>query len=143
MFGAFNILLKKRDVVFSEVNGQLLDRGQPISGARIRQRWSHDGNNDQSRETMTDAEGRFRFERIDEPRKFRGPFNAFRVAQLLDAFIDGERVKLWSGGKFYPEENSEYRGQQFDVVCDIAHPFKKQSGPDSIVSRCINLHLEE
>ena len=110
-----------------------------MANVTIRQTWSYDGNNDQARETVTDEEGRFYFEKMDEPRKFRGPFKPFIVPQELAAIIDGKVVELWGGVKYYPEENSEYMGFDFDVICDIRNPYTRRSGQRTIRTLCVNV----
>lgn len=141
MFGVFNLFSKKRDVIFSEVKGQLLDKGKPMSGIVIQQHWSFAGNNDQMRETVTDKDGNFTFEIIDEPRKIRGPFFEIGVPQELTATIGGEEITLWGGVKHSLEDKSEYRGKDFSIVCDIANPYIKREGQEYLRSRCLHLSM--
>ena len=123
----------KKEYLFSEVEGQLLNNGVPVSNITIRQMCSGDDQVDITFETQTDAEGRFRFAEVTQPSRFHGPFDPFSVPQLLTAIIDNKEEDLWVNAKRSTKQNSEADGKALRLVCDLAKPLEKDK--DTMLTR--------
>ena len=130
----------KKEVIFSEVNGELMRNGSPIVGAIVRRIYSHDRiDDDQIDETITDSEGRFHFPEVSFGKKLRGLFSEFSSSQLLEMDDDDGPITFWSGIKYNPRRFAEYNFVPAKLVCELGNETKKyqfDSGQVRITTRC-------
>lgn len=103
--------------VFSEVQMQILLNGKPVSNTLVTRQW--DWNKRNRDESKTDENGRVSFPAVYESSASRLFPTELVIGQQLSVLVDGEEKVLWSNSKREPEENSEYGGETFDVVCEL------------------------
>jgi hypothetical protein len=122
--------------LFSAVAGVLAQDGVQLSGVKVVRtvKWRDE---EHAEESVTDAEGRFRF-----PAKLSSAslsilpreFNAF---QKLVALVDGEEVLLWETVKADPVDKGELEGADLNFTCDVADPLRfEHLLLNSIETRC-------
>ena len=132
----------KNEVIFSEVNGELVRDGNPIAGATITRRYSHDRiDGDQTEKTVTDSDGRFYFPEVALPKKFRGLFSEFRATQILELSKKDQDapIILWAASKYDPARYSEYGSRRSRLICDSDNEyqdFEFESGSGSVTTKC-------
>ena len=103
--------------VFSSVKARLLLDGKPVANAKVRREW--DWNKPKSDESYTDKNGDVTFPAVFESSVSRLLPIELVIAQVLFVQIDGEEKRFWVNSKREPEENAEYGGANFDVICEL------------------------
>ena len=114
---AMSILDAGKVVLFSEMKGQLLMKGEPIKQAKIR-RVAHFGK-DFIDFSITDDEGRFEFPELSTRTINKFLPMEFTARQELFVEIDGAEIVFWEGVKAGPEPNAESRGKLLDAICEL------------------------
>ena len=114
---AMSILGIGKVCVFSEVKLRLLHNGKPVSNTKVYRQW--DWNSTKSDESVTDDDGFVSFPAVFESSVSRLLPIELVITQQLSVKIDGEEKHLWANAKREPEENVEYAGAKFDVVCEL------------------------
>ena len=104
--------------VFSEVKVRLMLNGKPVADTKVVRKWNwHKENSDES---ITDANGYVNFPAVYESSVSRLLPAELVVGQQLSVILDTEEKIFWSNAKRRPEENSEYGGSQFRVMCELS-----------------------
>lgn len=108
-------------VLASALEGRLLDGegGRPVSGVTIKRNWSWAWTNREgSDETVTDSEGRFRFQEV-VGRSLTAKFVPHEpsVRQEITAELPGGSLTLLSLQKSNYETNGELGGQPLRIAC--------------------------
>lgn len=103
---------------FSEVSGYLLKNGQPLGNSKITRITDWQGEVVDS--VITDAEGYFQMPAVYERKAIGVLPSQFSAKQLLKVDVDGQAIKFWSGVKMNKSENSEAKGQELVISCDLA-----------------------
>lgn len=114
---AMSILGIGKTCVFSEVKARVLHNGKPVANTKIKRVW--EWNTPNSDESVTDDDGYVFFPAVFESSLTRLLPTELVITQKLSVKIDGEEEVFWTNGKREPEENSEYGGTKFDVVCEL------------------------
>ncbi len=88
-------------VLFSALEGQVLQNGRPLAGATLVREWDFPENKVQGRdETMTDSNGQFRLAVVLHPyRRSRFFPQQPVVAQLIRVSHSGTEWRVWGGSK--------------------------------------------
>jgi len=103
--------------VFSEVKARLMLNGKPVAVAKVVRQWNW--NKKKTDESVTDKNGFVHFPAVFESSVVRLLPAELVIGQQLSVNIDGEEKVFWTNGKREPEENSEYGGSEFSVVCEL------------------------
>ena len=103
--------------VFSAVKARLLLNGKPVSNAKVKRRWSW--NKRKFDESVTNDDGYVFFPAVFESSVSRLLPIELVIGQGLLVEIEGEERVFWSNTKREPEENAEYGGTEFDVICEL------------------------
>lgn len=103
--------------VFSEVKARLMLDGKPVANAKVTRQW--DWNKRKSDEATTDENGYVSFPAVYESSSVRLLPAELVISQQLSVEVAGEEKVFWTNGKREPEENAEYGGAPFSVVCEL------------------------
>ncbi len=103
--------------VFSEVRLQVLSNGEPVANALVTRQW--DWNDRKKDENKTDENGIVTFPAIYESSVSRLLPTELVIGQQLSVSVNTEEKVIWTNSKREPEENSEFGGKTFDVVCEL------------------------
>lgn len=103
--------------VFSEVKARLVLDGKPVVGAKVTRQWNW--NKKKTDESVTDENGYVHFPAVYESSVARLLPAELVVGQQLSIEINGMQKVFWTNGKREPEENAEYGGNPFSVVCNL------------------------
>jgi hypothetical protein len=107
--------------LFSEVEGVVVHRGQPVAGATV-ERSYHWGWKDQtfSSTVATDASGRFSFP--EDSRSSMGgsllPHEPLITQKILIRH-DGRQYEAWIFTKRNYDQNGELKGRKIRLTCDL------------------------
>lgn len=116
---AMSIFGVGKTCVFSSVNIRLLDNGEPVSNAKVTRQWEWNKRN--SDESVTNNDGYVSFPAVFESSVSRLLPIELVIGQQLSVQINGEEKVFWANSKREPEENAEYGGAQFQVVCELSN----------------------
>lgn len=108
--------------VFSEVKARLYKNGEPLRNVKVIRRW--EWNQLESDSTTTDDKGYFEFPAVFEKSVSRLLPVELVIAQGLYVIDGDEEQKIWSNSKREPEENAEFGGKPFDLVCELTDEMK-------------------
>ncbi|MFA7555963.1 MAG: DUF6795 domain-containing protein [Spongiibacteraceae bacterium] len=124
-------------VIFSPLEGTLVQNGRPLVDTKIIRRLSWNGNEEGLiHEFTTDKNGYFKLPIYEEALSL-GILNQFVGKADLEINTGSENIYLWTSSKFFPEIFTETNGQITDLVCDInAEEIAVPMGPTSILTRC-------
>lgn len=125
-------------VIFSPMQGVLMQDGKPLAHTKIIRRLRWNGNDEDGvvEEFMTDEAGRFSLP-IYEEKLSLGMLSQFVGKADLEVEINAQRDYLWTSSKFYPEIYAETGGQVEDLVCDLgSEEIAVPMGPTSILTKC-------
>lgn len=118
--------------VFSKVSAQLTLNGEPLANVPVIRRWEwHKEHEDR---TTTNASGYFLFPAVFELSLTRFLPMELVIGQGLYVVVDGEERQFWSNAKRHPEENSELRGRQMILLCELSNKEKVYRDFGSILS---------
>ena len=118
----------KNLVLFSEVNGQVLDgNGKAATGVLIRRTWRADGLNESGEDaTTTDEGGRFAFPSVATSRFLSAflPQTPTVLQEITAARPDGSTLVLYSNDKSNYDADGElvgspYTGPGLNILCRI------------------------
>lgn len=128
---------EKTYVIFSPIEGVLMNGNQPLPNIIITRRLRWNGNEDGRIETFTtDDQGRFSLP-LHEEKLALGMLDQF-VAKV-ELKINGDDV-IWYGNKMFPELYAETDGPVENLVCDIASEeipvYMRNSLVPSILTKC-------
>lgn len=118
--GAMGMGLGSKLVLFSEVNGQVVDQGKPVAGAIVTRyyRWSW-LNREATDQTVTDNEGRFSFKSVNT-RSITALFpHQPYISQKLEIHIGKKVYEAWRTGKMNYDSNGELQGKPIDIICEL------------------------
>ncbi len=107
----------RENLCFSAVKARLLLNGKPVSNAKVKRRWSW--NKRKFDESVTNDDGYVFFPAVFESSVSRLLPIELVIGQGLLVEIEGEERVFWSNTKREPEENAEYGGTEFDVICEL------------------------
>lgn len=124
-------------VIFSPMEGVLMQNGEPLPNTKIVRRLRWNGNDDGLvEEFLTDDQGRFSLP-VHEEELAIGMLGQFVGKADLEIESDHGRDYLWTSSKFYPEIYSETGGEISGLVCDIeSEEIAVPMGPTSILTKC-------
>ena len=114
-----------RLVLFSRVQGVVVDHGSPVSGAALTQKivWSDDDSDNTEVRIQADAQGRFHFEPITRAAGItRMVPHAPMILQTIRITHGGKDYVAWKHGKQSYDDNSELGGRSLLLVCDLSLP---------------------
>jgi len=114
---AMSIFNPTKTCVFSEVKARLTLSGEPLKGVKVTRQW--EWHKRQSDEAITDAEGYVTFPVVYESSVTRLLPAEIVIGQQLSVILNGEEKIFWSNAKREPEQNSEYGGSSFNVMCEL------------------------
>jgi hypothetical protein len=122
--GVFNKL-----VLFSAVDGVVLEHGQAVAGAIVAQKivWSDDAAENTATQVITDAHGRFHFEPITRAAGMARLIpHSPMILQSIRVNHGGQEYIAWKHGKQTYEENSELHGRPLRLVCELTAPAQQE-----------------
>ena len=128
-------------VLFSAIEGQLVNGGSPVAGAQVARTWFwHNKDVRGSDSTVTDAQGRFAFAAVTSGNLLaRVMPHEPVVEQQMTARIGSDDVKLWATFKRNYLQAGEFdrytrtAGGTVRIVCDVAVP---EAELGEIIGRC-------
>ncbi len=132
-------------VIFSPMEGMLMQNGQPLPNTKIIRRLRWNGNDDGLvQEFSSDDQGRFSLPIYEEDLSLSMLSQFVAKADLeieteteTETETDSEDSYLWSSSKFYPEIYTETDGPMSELVCDIeAEEIPVPMGPTAILTKC-------
>lgn len=128
---------KQSYVIFSPLQGVLMQNGKPLANTTITRQLSWNGNDDGLvEEFTTDEQGRFSLP-IHEEQLSLGMLNQFVGKADLEIKSEKGQEYLWTSSKFSPEMFAETGGEVNDLVCDIEfEEIAVPMGPTSILTKC-------
>lgn len=110
-----------RMVLFSAIEGRVLDNGRPVAGAQIERSWrwswkSEDG----ADRTTTAADGRFALPAVVRS-SFLGSLLPHEplVDQIITIVQGGKSYKAWAHFKRSYDDNSENKGRPLRITCRL------------------------
>lgn len=104
--------------LFSSMSGNLYFDGEPVAHATLIRTINFDGY--ERDRFVTDENGYFELPAVIEANLSAEQIADFSVGQEILVEYQGRRYTLWSAVKSDPRENSEARGQELEVRCDMA-----------------------
>ena len=108
-------------ILFSAVNGRLMNGDQPVAGATVSQTAKLGSTDAITQTTTTEADGSFSFPSITRRKGFSSFLpQQFAAGQSMTINADGKSYEGWVYTKLEPTENSENDGQPVSMVCDIS-----------------------
>jgi len=124
-------------VIFSPMEGVLMQNGKPLAGASIvRTLWWNGNVEGLVEEFKTDDKGRFSLPIHEEELKL-GMLDQFVGKADLEIETESGNEYLWSSSKFFPEIFTETEGELRGLVCDTkSEEIAVPMGPTSILTRC-------
>ncbi len=125
-------------VIFSPMQGVLMQDGKPLSHTKIIRRLRWNGNDEEGlvEEFMTDEAGRFSLPIHEEQLSF-GMLSQFVGKADLEVEIAESTEYLWTSSKFTPEVFAETEGELKELICDMAsEEIAVPMGPTSILTKC-------
>ena len=129
---------KEKYVIFSPMQGVLMQNGKPLAYTKIIRRLRWNGNDEEGlvEEFMTDEAGRFSLP-IHEEQLALGMLSQFVGKADLEVGTAEGREYLWSSSKFSPEVFAETDGELNELTCDMAsEEIAVPMGPTSILTKC-------
>ena len=108
-------------VLFSAVQGKVLDRGKPVAGARIERKYKWGWNSQMGTDsTTTDASGEFTVPMI-ERRSLLGSLLPHEpwIDQTVLIHHDSKTYEAWVSVKRDYDNGSEVRGRPFVLTCRL------------------------
>lgn len=115
---AMGIFDAGKTCVFSEVKARLTLNGEPVRNAKVSRQWEWNERNQD--EAMTDENGYVAFPAVFESSISRLLPTELVIGQQLSIKINGDEKIFWTNSKREPEENAEYGGVPFNVVCELS-----------------------
>jgi len=103
--------------LFSKMTGVIKLDGKPVENARLVR--TVNLNKDIVDETTTDENGGFEFSVKMTRTAAKFLPQEFAVKQVIWVFYQDKEYKIWSGVKRRPEENTESRGKDLVIECEL------------------------
>ena len=111
-----------RLVLFSEVNGQVVNKGKPVIGAEVERsyRWSWNKRKGTDR-TRTDKDGNFHFNKVVTS-SITAQWLPHQpvITQKIEIRVGNTTYEAWEMMKMNYDHNGELDGQPLNFLCDIA-----------------------
>lgn len=104
--------------LFSSMRGVINLNGEPVAHAKVMR--TVDLSGAETDETSTDEKGNFKFPAIFKRTLSKHLPQEFSASQLIVVQYQGKEYPLWSAVKRKPEENSESRGKDLVVACELS-----------------------
>lgn len=111
-----------KNVLFSDVKGQVVLNGKPVSGAEVERSYEWAWNHSKGTEkTQTDQNGRFVFASITQSGGLSGllPHEPV-VFQEITIRHNGQEYVAWQYTKHNYENNGELKGKPLDLYCELS-----------------------
>jgi hypothetical protein len=107
-------------VIFSPMQGLLLQDGKPLSHTKIIRRLRWNGNDEEGlvEEFVSDDQGRFSLP-VHEEQLSIGMLGQFVAKAYLEVELGSDVKEFWYSTKFEPEIYAETNGPLQGLVCDI------------------------
>lgn len=110
---------KKTYVIFSPLEGVLMDGGQPLPNASLTRRLRWNGNDEGLVQSFTsDDQGRFSLP-VHEEALTLGKLTQFVAKADISVEFEGVYQDVWYSTKFEPEIFAETGAQLRELVCDL------------------------
>jgi len=128
---------KEKYVIFSPMQGLLVQNDKPLPNTTIVRRLSWNGNGEGLvEEFTTDDKGYFSLP-IHEEELELGMLTQFVGKTDIEFKSEHGQDYLWTSSKFHPEIYTETDGQVQGLICDIeSEEIAVPMGPTSILTRC-------
>ena len=114
-------------VLFSAVQGQVLEAGKPVAGASVERSWRWAWKKESGADVaVTDAAGAFSLPRVTGRSLLGGlvPHEPF-VEQTILIRHNGRSFKAWMLDKRDYDDNSESGGKPVRLICRLEAPFAR------------------
>lgn len=114
--------LSNQLVLFSDVQGTVLNNGKPVQGAELIQEtvWSDNKNDVPQKQTQTDAQGRFHFPEVERSAgAIRMVPHQPVILQKIIIHYQGVEYMAWRHTKNSYEANSELDGKPLELECEL------------------------
>ncbi|WP_347331535.1 DUF6795 domain-containing protein [Marinimicrobium locisalis] len=108
--------------VFSAVKAYVTYNGEPVKNATIIRRW--EWKEEREERTQTDEHGYFEFPAAYESSVSRMLPIEIVIGQELFVVVDGTEKKIWAHAKRSADENSELKGREMKLSCELNEPMK-------------------
>ena len=125
--GAADMLGIGKTCVFSAVKARLLLNGKPVVNTKVRREWNW--NKPGFDESVTDEQGYVTFPAVFESSVTKLLPIELVISQRMLVEIDGEFKEIWLNDKRSPEEDMEYPGKKFNVICELTDEEKHYDAP--------------
>jgi len=129
---------KQNYVIFSPMQGVLMEGGKPLPKTKITRKLRWNGNDDEGlvEEFITDDQGHFSLP-IHEEELSLGMLSQFVAKADLELETKTGKEYLWTSSKFYPEIFTETLGEVRELICDLKYEeVAVPMGPTSILTKC-------
>lgn len=121
--------------LFSKISGVVTYKGKPAANALLTR--TAGLSKDRFDKVRTDENGYFEMPAIFERTITKFLPQEFVAKQVIVVNYNDQKFDIWSGVKRTPEENSEARGKNLVVSCELTHEKNlKQVNNNPIISRC-------
>jgi len=124
-------------VIFSPMEGILMQDGKPLPNTKIIRRLKWNGNEDGLvEEFTTDEQGQFSLPLHEEALSL-GMLIQFVASADLEFKTENGNEYLWTSSKFFPEIYTETNGKVDELICDINfEEIAVPMGATSILTKC-------
>ena len=124
-------------VIFSPLQGVLMEGGEPLPNVKIIRRLKWNGNEEGLvEEFTTDDRGRFSLPLHEEPLAL-GVLSQFVASVDLELKTERGCDYLWTSSKFFPEIYTETDGKVEGLICDVnSEEIAVPMGATSILTKC-------
>jgi hypothetical protein len=125
-------------VIFSPMQGVLMQDGKPLSHTKIIRRLRWNGNDEEGvvEEFMTDEAGRFSLPIHEEQLSF-GMLSQFVGSTKLEVQVDGQNIDVWYNNKFEAPIYAETEKELTDLICELnQEEVVVKSGLSKIMTIC-------
>ena len=123
MFSSVGVAMSILDVgkacVFSQVEGVITFKGEPVVGARVIRRLEDENDNAEDDFTVTDDRGYFSMPA--RMKRFANPLQEVFGWQYMFVEYGGEEIQIWGAVKHQKEQNSELGGVPISLVCELTN----------------------
>lgn len=135
--GMFGKGATEKYVIFSPMEGVLMQNGKPLAGATIvRTLWWNDNQEGLVEEFKTDDKGRFSLP-IREEELSLNMLTQFVSSASLETTVNGQSVDIWYNNKFEKELYAETEGRLKDLICDLgSEEVVVEAGLSKIMTKC-------
>jgi hypothetical protein len=118
---AMSLFKSPTHCVFSAISGTLTLNGEPVKNARV-VRSGKLGHAKKSivDEITTDENGYFSLPDMYQSASEAGGLVKFVIFQTIQVTYQGKKYDIWDGAKYDGNKNSESRGRELNVKCELS-----------------------